>query len=596
MEVPLWRRTAARPSGRPRQRGICGASDRSGETETNLHSGRRKIVPNTPQSTKSAESVFVTHSATLTTIGLPPATDLPSRRRYFLYARKSSEPDDRQALSLPAQKQELLKSFGHLDIVEIVEEAQSAKAPGRPRFDYVVKEIEKGKADGIIAWHPDRLARNSVDGGRIIYDLDQGKLKDLKFAQYTFENSPEGKWMLGIIFGQSKYFVDKLSKDVRRGLNAKVGMGWRPGVSPIGYLNNLADSKGTRTIVKDPARFPLVRQMWDLMLTGVYSPSRILEIATREWGLRTVERRRIGGSPLSNSGIYRMFTNPFYYGVFEYGGNLYPGSHQPMITEEEFWRAQRLLGRAGRPRPKTKRHFAYTGLMRCGECGCLITAEEKTKHIKATGEKRVYTYYHCTKKKRHLKCSQPCIELSELERQICAVLGSIDISEDFLDWALKYLNEMHEQDQVEFQSKFENVEKAHDGCERQLKELLDIRIKGLITDEEFEQKRMNLTREKNLLKCQLDDPERHTGRGLELAERTCRFAHDLVDRFKNGTIEDRKLIIETVGSNRILRDKILDFKPEEPYCYFTQSSDSSNWRGIVEDVRTFCVNAPDQST
>src|SRR4028119_1400172 len=112
----------------------------------------------------------------------------------------------------------------------------------------MLKRLEKGEAQGIIAWHPDRLARNSVDGGRIIYDLDQGKLLDLKFPQYHFENTPEGKWMLSIIFGQSKYFVDKLSKDVKRGLKEKVERGWRPGVAPIGYLNDRSDTKGNRTI------------------------------------------------------------------------------------------------------------------------------------------------------------------------------------------------------------------------------------------------------------------------------------------------------------------------------------------------------------
>lgn len=113
--------------------------------------------------------------------------------KYFLYARKSSELDDRQGLSIELEKAELLKLYEDLDIVEIIEEAKSAKATGHPSFSAMIERIENGEANGLIVWHPDRLARNSVDGGRISYDLDQGKLVDLKFPQYHFANSPEGK-------------------------------------------------------------------------------------------------------------------------------------------------------------------------------------------------------------------------------------------------------------------------------------------------------------------------------------------------------------------------------------------------------------------
>src|SRR5947209_17463632 len=135
-------------------------------------------------------------------------------------------------------------------------------------------EIEGGKAEGIIAWHPDRLARNSVDGGRIIYLLDTNVLKDLRFATFGFENNSQGKFMLSIIFGYSKYYVDSLSENVRRGYRAKVQMGWLPGLAPLGYLNDQVN----KTIIPDPDRFSLIKDVWRLMLTGAYTPRRIWEI------------------------------------------------------------------------------------------------------------------------------------------------------------------------------------------------------------------------------------------------------------------------------------------------------------------------------
>ncbi len=335
----------------------------------------------------------------------PGAASSPTKR-YFLYVRKSSEPDDRQVLSIESQKAELLRSYAHLPIIEVIEEAQSAKAPGRPRFERMMARIEAGEAHGIIAWHPDRLARNSVDGGRIIYALDRNTLLDLKFGQYTFENSPEGKWMLSIIFGQSKYFVDKLSKDVKRGQRAKLEQGWMPGMAPLGYQNQFDAATGAHTIISDPLRFPLVSRMWDLMLTGAYTPPRIVRMANDEWGLRTRKRPHSGDKPLSRSGIYRILTNPFYFGWFEYGGQLHLGKHPPMISEEHFWQVQKLLGRKGRQRPQSQKEFAFTGMIRCGECGCIVTAEEKRKIIKESGKERLYTYYHCTRRKTGVKCSQ----------------------------------------------------------------------------------------------------------------------------------------------------------------------------------------------
>jgi site-specific DNA recombinase len=519
----------------------------------------------------------------------------PSKWRYFLYVRKSSEPDDRQVLSIESQKKELLGMFGHLQIVEIIEEAQSAKAPGRPLFEKMLKRIEKGEAQGIIAWHPDRLARNSVDGGRIIYDLDQGKVRDLKFAGYTFENTPEGKWMLNIIFGQSKYFVDKLSKDVKRGLREKVERGWRPGVAPIGYLNDRSDTKGNRTIIPDPERFPLVRKMWDLMLTGAYTPPRIVEIANQEWGLRTVERRNSGGKPLSRGWIYKTFKSYFYCGMFEYSGALHEGQHKPMVSHEEFWKVQELLGRNGRPRPQTKKHFAYTGMMRCGECDCMITAEEHTKRIIQSDTTRTYVYYRCTKKRRDKKCSQVSITVEELEKQIEAALLPISVSDDFMEWAVKYLGELKDSEGKEEKAQAQAAQSAVQRADRQLDELLDVRLRGLIDDEEFERKRGRILMQRSGLQAKLLDPEGQREKALELTERTCRFANDLSDRFKFGTLNEKKIIVQTVGSNLFLKDGKLALEAVKPFVYLAGSGQKSRWRRSVDDVRNFCFLFLDDS-
>ena len=143
---------------------------------------------------------------------------------YFIYARKSTDDEERQILSIDAQLDELrmMAARDKLEVVREYIESQTAKKPGRPIFNEMLKAIKRGEAQAILAWHPDRLARNSVDGGRLIYDLDTGQLATLKFPTTWFENTPQGKFMLSIAFGQSKYYVDSLSENIKRGLRKKL--------------------------------------------------------------------------------------------------------------------------------------------------------------------------------------------------------------------------------------------------------------------------------------------------------------------------------------------------------------------------------------
>jgi len=159
--------------------------------------------------------------------------------KYFAYCRKSTDEADRQILSIDGQIAEL-KEFAkreNLEVVDFFTEAKTAKKPGREKFEQMLKLIEKGEANGILSWHADRLARNSVDGGKIIYLLDTGKLQSLKFPTLWFENTPQGKFMLSIAFGQSKYYIDNLSENVKRGIRQKLRNGVYPSKAPIGYLN-----------------------------------------------------------------------------------------------------------------------------------------------------------------------------------------------------------------------------------------------------------------------------------------------------------------------------------------------------------------------
>jgi len=497
---------------------------------------------------------------------------------YFLYCRKSSEDEDRQILSIESQRREverLIAAWPDVKIVGTYEESQSAKAPGRPLFNEMVKRIERGEAEGVVAWHPDRLARNSVDGGRVIYLLDRKRLKDLKFATFTFENNPQGKFMLSIIFGYSKYYVDSLSENVRRGNRTKVENGWLPNCAPVGYLND----KETRTIVPDSERFPLVRRMWEVMLTGTNSPRTIRHIATHEWGLRTKPRKRIGGNPLSLSGVYKVFTNPFYAGVIEWEGKTFPGKHKPMVTLDEFDRVQVLLGRPGRPRPK-RHEFAYTGMIRCGECGFSVTAEERTNRYGSR-----YTYYHCSKRRLDYQCGQPYASLADLERQIAEFLEGITISEPVHRWLLATLERVAENEAETRGLHRSSLEQAQADVGRQLENLTKLRLRDLITDEEFTKQRQELERERLRIAQGLDGLG-NPGSWFEPARLFVSFSNQAARRFKAGDLHAKRLILGITGSNLVLTDETLSIEAKKPFRRWTGTASHSDLWAAVKDVRT----------
>lgn len=492
-------------------------------------------------------------------------------KKYFIYARKSSESEDRQILSIDSQIKELreLATKINIEIVDVFTESMSAKSPGRPIFNKLIQRIQNGEADGILCWKLDRLARNPVDGGAIIWAIKQNHIEIVTPSQ-TYNLAGENSFMMYVEFGMAQKFVDDLSKNVKRGLREKAEQGWLPNGAKPGYMNDKYAEKGSKTVKIDPLRFPLIRQAWDCMLTGKYSVPQILELLNNKWDYRTPKHKRIGGKPMSRSMLYHIFTDTFYYGEFEYptkSGVSHQGKHEYMITIDEFDKVQFLLGRNGKPRPKTHK-FNYVGLMVCGECGASITCESKIKKQK-NGNVHSYIYYHCTKRKNP-DCTQGSIEENKLEEQIDKELSTIQISDRFKHWAIKHLNELNDMEINDRNAVLGSIQEAYNDCIKRIDNLVSLKISpqnsdgSILSDEEFKNQKQPLLKEKARLEEKLGDTGDRITKWLKLSEEAFDFATYAKYRFSKGTPDEKREIFASLGSNLVLKDRIVAVNLEKP--------------------------------
>ena len=474
--------------------------------------------------------------------------------KYYLYARKSSESEDKQVQSIQDQVDRLTKlanDFG-IKITKIYTEAKSAKKPdNRPIFEEMMKNIEAGEAEGILCWQINRLSRNPIDSARIQWLLQQKALKCIQTMDRQY--LPDDNVLLfNVESGMANQFILDLSKNVRRGMQGKRERGEYPHLAPLGYLNDKAE----HIIVKDPERFDLLKQAWKLMLTGNYTPPKILDILNNEWGFKTRKTKRMGSKPLALSSMYKIFNNPAYAGIMVWEGVEYKCNHETMITPEEFDKVQVIMGKNGHQRPK-KYEFAFTGMITCAECGCQITAEEKEKYIKSTGEIKTYTYYHCTKRKRDIKCNQPCINLDNMEHQIDDILETITILPKFKDWALEILNKNNDCE-VETRAKiYESQQKALAQTQRELDNLTKMRYREIIDDEEFIPQRDELRLKIKNLRKEVDGLEKRADEWLEISQEVFRFASHARINFNTGNLQKKREMVRTIGTNFVLKDKKL---------------------------------------
>src|SRR3989338_4676727 len=466
--------------------------------------------------------------------------------KYVIYVRKSSESEDRQVLSIEAQLAELQEYSAKekLEIVASFEEAKTAKEPGRMKFAEMLSFIESGKADGIISWHPDRLARNSVDGGRIIHMVDRGLIRSLK-----------------ITFGQSKYFVDNLRENVKRGLRQKIRNGVWPSWAPVAYKNN--DSK----IQIDTDKAPKVKQLFELYATGEHNLKSLAN-----WARENNLRGNLG-QELRISTVHKILRNIFYIGLMKYTGEVFEGAHEAILTKKLFDRVQEVLDTRGKGRKKKRHIFAFSNFLTCATCGCMITAEVQKGH----------TYYRCTKKKQ--TCAERYVREELLTNQIRDFLQKVSLSSQDAQKVLAALNSEEEQAKQQAQAEAQNLKAQIAELDTKLEKLLDAYLAYVLSTAEYAAKKNTLVREKATLAEKISDIEQRGVSWLEPAREFVLSLNQAANLLSQNNLFGMTAFLKNIGSNHVVSNRQFVFEPKMQYQMTAERSEAASPRLRVPSVR-----------
>lgn len=493
--------------------------------------------------------------------------------KYILYCRKSTDTEDKQVLSLESQEQELLalaKREG-LEVVSILRESRSAKEPGRPIFNAMLKDFSKGKADAILCWKIDRLTRNPVDGGQIQWLLQNGKIKSIRTFDRTY-NPSDNVLLMSIEQAMATQYVRDLSDLVKRGNRAKLARGEWPNHAPFGYLND----KATKSIKIDRKLAPYVTRAFTLYATGGYSLKQITDVLYKE-GLRTKTGNRVGRNQ-----IHRFFLNKFYCGLMERDGVVYEGKHKAIIPLTLFKRAEDVLH--GRLHPKPKKHFySARGYLRCGSCGCAITADTK----------KGFVYYYCTNGKGVCTAHKKYLRSEVIDKLMSEMFTELKFDEELIAICAEAYK-------TRYQSKTEYVENAKSSLEQELTSLAereslltDGYSSGVIRKELFEEKMLDLKNKRVELQKQIAEIEAKGG----VSAVTFEQVHNVFIQGSRAAekylladdVEKREMLQNLLSNATIENGKVLQFLFKSPYQLLANTPKTASYHTLLavwDDIRT----------
>ena len=521
----------------------------------------------------------------------------PEKLKFIVYVRKSTEGAERQVASLKDQKDyanKVVKDNKYKVIARFEESASASKVNNRPEFNKMIKMIGDGEANAIVCWHTNRLSRNPQENGLIQQMLLDGKIKMIH-THDAIHKQGDSIIPLGVEASLNAEYSKKLSEDVTRGILSKNKRGEFNSVAPQGYLNDRDRLTKRPIIVKDPVRFPLIKKMFELYITGKYTVPELLDILNNKWGYRTVRRLKSGGTPLRLASLHNILENPFYMGKIrdmEDPSILRDGAWEPMITEEQYYRIQRMKHKYAivhNLKPKVKvntENFQLKGLMVCGCCGCSIVAEAHDRKLR-NGKINRHIYYKCTHKSPTRKCTvKGGISEEEAFRQIYEMLDKYTIHPVLYEWSMQILERLHKQ---EIEERYDIANMQHStlkNLEEARSKLLDMSLNGMIQGDVYMAKDEELQKKIEKVKQVNKDAQERDKNWYEIVGRALKTLNGAKGQMQSAMeVGERRAILQSIGpaaklverevgtepNGEVLTAKIIEIEPY-PWLDFIEKS------------------------
>jgi DNA invertase Pin-like site-specific DNA recombinase len=310
------------------------------------------------------------------------ANSPPTVQEAVIYARVSSKDQEKEGYSIPAQL-ELLRAYAGTKGLTVTQEfidVETAKGAGRTNFGRMVAFLKKHtNCCMILVEKTDRLYRNFRD-----YVTIDDLGAEIHLVKENVVLSPESrsseKFMHGIKVLMAKNYIDNLSEESRKGMLEKARQGMWPSYAPLGY-RNVSGLDGKRWIEPDPDLAPIILQMYEMYAIGTHSLKEVAKVGHQN-GLAYRKSR----DKVPTSTVHKILRNRIYTGDFDFEGVRYRGKYTPIVSLDLWEKVQAILDGRATSKIRTKK-FAFSGLLKCGHCGCAIVGELK---------KGRYVYYRCT--------------------------------------------------------------------------------------------------------------------------------------------------------------------------------------------------------